>query len=390
MRPDKNIVNAMKSVRVNASARLDNRVHSGIDQALAESQQTLKVPFEPQRRSTFMKSPMMRIAAAAVIAVVATVGILMMAGGKPAFAKVIKPILNARTVVFDFIVGDEATSPVIHDQVVGSRIRRTFSNMPVILVLDLDGGKMLTLNTPDKTAVYVDIQGQLVEGTQSVLKLVRDIVGQIADHPNEVQDLGQRQIEGRSAVGFLVKGEHVTLDIWADIETAMPVRIELHTPQSTTILKDIQFDTAVDDSLVSMDVPAGYTQKKTDMNMGNLTEQDFVEGLRIWAQHLNGGTFPDAVSVEAAMQLMPALGAKINQLNLPADEGMKMGMAFGKGLGFLQILSHQGEWHYAGKGVTLGDAKTAVFWYRRGDAKTYRVIYGDLHVEDVELERMPK
>jgi hypothetical protein len=390
MRPEKNIASAMKSIRVNASAKLDDRVHSGIDRAIRESQHTVKVPFEPHRRSILMKSPMIRIAAAAVIAVVAAVGILTMAGGKPAFAKVAETILKARTVVFDFAVGNEPTSPVLHDEVVGSRIRRTFSNMPTVLVLDLDSGKMLTLNPPDKSAIYVDIQGQLVEGTQSILKLVRDIVQQIADHPDEVQDLGTREIEGRRAVGFLVKGQNVQLHIWADVETAKAVRIELHSPQTVTIVKNIQFDAAIDESLVSMDVPAGYTLKKAEMNMGNLTEQDFVETLRVWAQQLNGGTFPDGVSVEAAMQQMPALGAKIEQLKLPAEEGTKMGMAFGKGLGFLQMLSYQGEWHYGGKGVALGDAKAAIFWYRKGDAKTYRVIYGDLHVEDVELERMPK
>ena len=139
-----------------------------------------------------------------------------------------------------------------------------------------------------------------------------------------------------------------------------------------------------------MDVPAGYTVQKADLKMGDFTEQDFVEGLRIWAQVVNGGTFPDTVSAEALMQQMPTFVEKLGRLNLPAEEATKMGMAFGKTSGFLMILDHQGEWHYAGKGVTLGDAKKAVFWYRRGDVKTYRVIYGDLHVEDVELDRLPK
>jgi hypothetical protein len=65
-------------------------------------------------------------------------------------------------------------------------------------------------------------------------------------------------------------------------------------------------------------------------------------------------------------------------------------MGYGKTAGFLTMLDYQGEWHYAGKGVTLGDATKAVFWYRKGDATTYRVIYGDLHVGDVELDGLPK
>ena len=390
MKPDKSLINSMKSMKLKASARLDNRVHSGMDQALAGSLETLKVHMEPNRRRTLMKSPITRIAAAAaVVAIAVTAGALML-GGRPAFAKVIKPILYARTVAFDFIVGDETTSPVLHDVVVEPRIRRTFSNMPTVLVLDLEGGRMLTLDPPSKTAIYMDIQGQLVEGTQSVLKLVRDIVQQIADHPKDVQDLGRREMDGRSTAGYRVKGYGTKLHIWADVATATPVRIELYGQQSVTVLKNIEFDVPVDEALVSMDVPAGYTEQKADLNMHNFTEQDFVESLRTWAQVVNEGTFPDTVSVEVALQQMPVLGAKIGQLNLSAEEGTKMGVAFGKGLGFLQMLDYQGEWHYGGKGVTLGDAKAAVFWYRRGDAKTYRVIYGDLHVEDVELDRLPK
>ena len=124
--------------------------------------------------------------------------------------------------------------------------------------------------------------------------------------------------------------------------------------------------------------------------MGDFTEEDLIVGLRVWAQIVNDGTFPDTVSAAACMEQMPKLVEKMGRLNLPADEGMKLGMGYGKLSGFLMVLDHQGEWHYAGKGVTFGDAKTAVFWYRKGDAKTYRVIYGDLHVEDVDLDRMPK
>ena len=337
-----------------------------------------------------MKTMITRIAAvAAVIAVAVTVG-TMMFGGRPAFAQVIKPILQASTVVFDFIVGDEATGSVIHDVVVGQRIRRTFSGMPTVLVLDLDNAKMLTLDPNSKTAVYVDIQGPLVEGTRSLMGLVRDIVNQIAAHPEDVQDLGRRTIDGVDTIGYLVKDQNVRLNIWADAAKATPIRIELYEQQSVTVLKNIEFDVPVDGSLISVDVPAGYALEKTDLKMGDATEQDFVEALRIWGQHINDGTFPEVVSADAMMKAMPLFVEKMGRLNVSAEEGTKLGMTLGKGMVFLTMLDHQGEWRYGGKGVTVGDAKAAIFWYRRGEAKTYRVIYGDLHVEDVGLDRLPQ
>jgi hypothetical protein len=390
MKPEKNIPNYMKSVRLKASAGLDARVHDDIDRALAESQQTTKVPIEPSIRRILMRSPFVKLALAAVVVIAALVVIAPMLGGKPAFAQVIKPILYARSVAFDLFVGEDAAGPAIHDLVVGNRVRRTFSNMPTILVIDLDNAKMLTLDPGGKSAIYLDIQGQLVEGTRSVLTLARDIVQRIVDHPGQVQDLGQREIDGHSTVGFLIKNPNERLQIWADLKTATPVCIEFYGGQSVMILRNIEFDIPTDESLVSMDVPAGYALQKTDVKMGDFTEEEFVQGLKVWAQIVNDGTFPDTVSAEALLQQMPTLVEKLGRLNLTAEEATKTGMAFGKTSGFLTILDYQGDWHYAGKGVTFGDATKAVFWYRRGDAKTYRVIYGDLHIEDVELDRLPK
>ena len=67
-----------------------------------------------------------------------------------------------------------------------------------------------------------------------------------------------------------------------------------------------------------------------------------------------------------------------------------MGLAFGKGMLFHQILESQSDWTYVGAGVKLGDADTAIFWYQPDGSPTYRVIYGDLHVEDVKPENLPK
>ena len=47
---------------------------------------------------------------------------------------------------------------------------------------------------------------------------------------------------------------------------------------------------------------------------------------------------------------------------------------------------------YVGKGVKLGDKSAIVCWYKLKDAKdgnTYRVVYGDLSVKDVNAEDLP-
>jgi hypothetical protein len=55
-----------------------------------------------------------------------------------------------------------------------------------------------------------------------------------------------------------------------------------------------------------------------------------------------------------------------------------------RGVMFANELPPSADAHYAGKGVKLGTADKAVFWYRPKDAKKYRVIYGDLSVREAD------
>ncbi|MCJ7674946.1 MAG: zf-HC2 domain-containing protein [Sedimentisphaerales bacterium] len=343
-------------------------------------------------RRILMKSKITSIAAAAAIIIAVLIGIHQLGGGTVTFADVIKPILNARTVVLDFIVGSEETGPVMHDIVVGSRIRRTFSNMATIMIIDLDNAKMLTLDPPSKSAAYVNIQGPLREGTKNLIEFVRNAVIGVKDQPDiPVQELGQREIDGRKAVGFLVRGQNEQITIWADSRTAQPIRIEMLLGQTLYILKNIEFDVPIEESLVSMDVPAGYTLSQKQFDMTQFTDQDFITVLRLWAEHQLGGSFPQSLTVGDLMSLTPQMGEKIGQLNIPDEEKTQLGMAMGRGFVFFQQLDpNRIKWHYAGSGVKLGDASKAIFWYQPKGSQTYRVIYGDLSVKDVAPNDLPK
>jgi hypothetical protein len=347
-------------------------------------------------RRIIMKSRIIKLAAAAVIAVAVVIGISQFFGGTVTFAEVIKPILNTRTVVLDLMMGTE-DAPVVHDIVVGTRIRRTFSNMDTILILDLDNAKMLSLDPKSKGAMYIDIKGPIGEGTKSYIGLVRNIVKDIEKHPEwPVQELGQQEIDGQTAVGFLVRGQNEEITIWANAKTALPIRIEMLLGQSLSkqthyILKNIEFNVPVDESLVSMEPPADYTLASMEYNFNQFTEQDLVESLHIWAEFVLDGRFPETLGVEDLVKIAPLLGEKLKQSNLSEEEGTRTGMTFGRGLMFFQMIVEEGcNWHYAGKGVKLGDADKPVFWYQPKGAEIYRVIYGDLHVEDVEADQLPK
>ena len=344
-------------------------------------------------RRTIMKSSITRIAAAAVIIIAVTVGILQFGNGNVTFAKVVEPILKARTVIFDFFIGEEEGSPVMHEIVVGQRIKRTISNLPgMTQIIDMETGKMLALNDVDKTAVYVDIKGKLQEMTRGYIEFVREVLMELKDSL-DVKELGEQVIDGRKAIGFSGRGNNnQELKIWADPKTAVPIRVELRLGREFfVVLKNFKFDVHVDESKVSMKVPEGYKLEEAEVDFTKGTEEDFIESLRIWAEVLLDGNFPEVVGTEQYMKQVPLLGEKLVQSGLSDEEvGKKVGMIFPRGMFFLQLLELDGKYTYAGKGVKLGEADKAIFWYRPEGSETYRVIYGDLSVKEVAPEDLPK
>ncbi|MHC4205028.1 MAG: zf-HC2 domain-containing protein [Planctomycetota bacterium] len=341
-------------------------------------------------RRTIMKSPITRIAAAAAVIIVAALGINYFMAPSVTWAQVIEPILNARTVVFDMILGADDTGMVSHEIVVGSRMQRTMSNMPnMTMIIDPDNAQLLGLDNEAKTAVKVDISGDLGDKHRSYIKFVRQIIGQLQE--GQVEELGEQIIDGQKAIVFVGKGQNEQVTIWADPQTAHPIRIEAKIGQEFSFtMKNFEFNADVDESLVSMDVPEGYTLQKTDIALGNSTEEDFVESLRIWAEIIGDGTYPEAVGSQSAMKEMPTLVQKVEAMQVSEEKGTQIGMSFARGLMFHQMLENQGgQWHYAGAGVKLGDADTAIFWYQPQGSDTYRVIYGDLSVKDAAPEDLP-
>ncbi|MHC4587460.1 MAG: hypothetical protein ACYS3N_23285, partial [Planctomycetota bacterium] len=302
------------------------------------------------------------------------------------FADVVKPILNARTLILDIIVGGKDTSPVLHETIVGSRVRRVVSNQEhIINIFDSDGGEMLTLHTEGKTAIYTDIQGQLQQQTQNYLVFLLDLIPDLQNNPDfEARELGEKEIDGQKVIGFATD----EFTVWADAETALPVRIEI--PGLSMVFTNFQFNVPEEElePLVSMNVPDGYTLVKNEgFDMGSYAEQDLVECLRFWAEVLLDGNFPEAIGMEEMVKLTPQVEAKLDELDLSETEGAQKGMTLGKGMLFLMGLKDR---YYAGSGVKVGEANKAVFWYLPDGSDTYRVIYGDLSVKDVAPENLPK
>ncbi len=116
-------------LRVTTSSDLDERVLSNVMETLDELEKKESAAIEPNIWRLIMKSRTAKLTAAAVIAMAVILGILEFAGvpggSSVAWADVVEPLLNARTAILDIVVGSDGNQGVIHDEIMGSRIRRS-------------------------------------------------------------------------------------------------------------------------------------------------------------------------------------------------------------------------------------------------------------------------
>jgi outer membrane lipoprotein-sorting protein len=398
MRPTDKIERYIKNTKIKTNPEVNRAVLDDLLDHLETAQTPQIAAPQPNIWRIIMENKTFRIStAAAVLLIAVLLGISQLVFVTPTFAQIVEPILKAKTIVFDMTVGPEDDGIVMHDRVKGSRIRRTISNLPnQVMIIDTENSKMLVLNEDKggvKTATYIDTKGPLEEGQRNFLAFIREVIIKVKDNPGfKPTPLGKQEIDGRKVIGYAADSNTEHVKVWADAETALPVRVELGVGQEAYVIKNFEFDTPISDAEVSMDIPEGYTVKQSSFDFSNVTEANLIGSLRVWATVLLDNHFPDELSTPAYMAQVPNLEKKIGALDIPENEMEQMGVNFIQGMLFLQTfeLHNKGPWHYAGKGVKFGDANTPVFWYRPEGSKTYRVIYGDLSVKDVAPENLPK
>ena len=393
MRPNDNIKKLITDLKINPSAELDTKVHSAIDNAMAKRKQFDSTHYKPSIGRIIMRSPITKLAMAAVIIAAVIVGIHYFGGGgtKPCLAWdcVIRSIMDANTAEFDIIIGEEGKAPVIHEMIMGSKIRRSMEGMEGAKIIDLETMRTLALFPQTKKAVYIELKGR--PQMPNYLVQIKDAIKTLQNTPGfVVEELGQKDIDGQILYGFEAKHPKANIVIYVDPATALPVRIEQESGQMKMIYKNMRFDVPIDETLFSMDAPEGYKIEQQKMDMRGSTEEDFIEGLRIQAEVFGDGQFPDDVSVEHFIKMMPTLHEKVGKMQVSDEQKTALGMKLQKGMMFIRFFKGEGKWVYAGKGVKLGDAGTAIFWYRPAGSQTYHVIYGDLSIKDIAETDLPR
>jgi len=393
MKPPEELERLIHESKITTGPEADERIlHDALNE-LEKRRRERTEPLDAALWRALMKNKMTKIGTVAVLVIAALVAIQFFGnpfGTQLTFASVIEPILNAKTAAYDIVFGPEdGSTPVIHQAVRDSRIRSRVAGTKGDNILDLEKGRMLVLNEENMEALYVDLKGS--SPNQNYLENMKNTILRLENNPDfTVKDLGRKQLDGKEVVGFFASRPGAGITAWADVDTGLPVRVEHNEGQVHLTIKNIEFDLPIEEDLFSMEVPPGYTvQKPMKLNL-QPSEENFIKGLRVIAENLNYGLFPDDVSMDYFYKWMNSGSLAKTPPPSSTEEAIALASDITNGSAFILFFPGEGEWTYRGKGVRLGETETPIFWYRPKGSETYRVIYGDLHVEDVYPEDLPE
>jgi hypothetical protein len=164
MQPADDIKKLIDEAQITSSSQVDRRILADALEDLEKRRQQRAVRPRPVVWRIVMRSKTAKVAVAAALVVAVLLGFHFLGsplGSGVTFAQVIQPILNANTAVFDIVLGaEDPNTPVLHDMVMGSRIRRTLSNIQNnVSVIDLQSGRILNLDETKKEAAYISLKG---------------------------------------------------------------------------------------------------------------------------------------------------------------------------------------------------------------------------------------
>jgi hypothetical protein len=382
------------------------------------------------RRITMRRVIAMAASVLAVSALIAWLTSLSSSSPGSAFARMLQQVAEARTAVFNSRVEVRGMSPAmeqrtmllepdwVRDEITEGEDRRT-----AIHIHNLKLRKSLRLQPDAKKAQLRTGDGQPPLQVSNVIDLIQKV------RKSSAEFLGKEQIDGIESLKY--RYDHPTGHylIWIAPTTDLPVKVVItETGQDeqshvTITMTGFQWNIPLDESLFTLIPPEGYEFEQEQIATTLLDPTNFIITLKAYVR-LNDGKFPDEFNA-----LTPGSMIKfLDDPKLPPEErmanyrrkmahaferpemenmsqeewqsqGQKIGKILAQGATFVHAVAQSHEWHYLGKGATMGQADKIVAWWALNDdspngsqanePKSATVLYGDLHLETKPTTGLP-
>jgi len=335
----------------------------------------------------------MKIAAAALVAAVGWLYFAVVPSKEAtAFAEVAQKLRDAQTLSYRTTTESPGFLAPMKMRCLfkGASLMRGEVEGGVVSVVDGAQGKLLILDPATKTALL--LESKTPQAPLGPAAGIAERLRQLTE--GDAKPLGEKTIGDVRALGYLVKKFGTDMTVWVDPATRLPIRIEssdrFQGKEIRATFTDFQIDPQIDDELFRLDPPPGYTLRKTESKALEMDAKDFLNPekatesmLRTFAEK-SGGTFPKRLDdLSEFDELFPKKKGVVLD-----PEGLAAALAMTRFM--MATRSLTSGFGYKSEGVKFGDAHKILFWYRPEGAPNYRVLYGDLHVSDVTVDKLPE
>lgn len=200
---------------------------------------------------------------------------------------------------------------------------------------------------------------------------------------------------GGGAIMGAVEGKfiaEVVASLWVDVATGWPVEVTLDITydkgdeQMTVVVNDFQWEAQIDPDTFASVIPEDYElMYKVDLTRTESGEQ-LVDGLRYFAE-LTGGKYPAKLTIgDILSDVGEIYKTKSSDSSFQLDDGQIVNLKYGaQHVGRLEAEGKEPV--YSGATVTAADSGKVLLRWKLDDGQ-YRVIFGDLRIEDVSAGRL--
>jgi len=367
-----------------------------------------------------MRSKLPKLAAAAVIVIAVTIGLNITGKDGVAWAQLVENVEKIRTVAYQMQMKMKGMTGIPEGKTIVSTMEAKFvydKGFVIDTITHVDDRDVKTKSyvlfdkdtlvsvIPQKKAyLKMKLTGELLEKMKKDNGDPRAMLKQTMEY--EYTELGRDTINGITVEGIEVTDpamgegmfDTIVAQLWCDVKTDLPVLMTMKGSASNgemvldITLDDFNWDVEIDPAELVPDIPEDYELlADTEIGGGGKDGKDLVESLRFFSEMADGKYPSSLAGMTVVNEFAQALRAK-SAGQKPSDEEIKKVM--GKvvtlqmvGMTYSAMVQDGNEPAYYGDKVTAEFPHAVLMRWKMAD-DTYRVISGDLSIEDVTLDKL--
>jgi hypothetical protein len=412
----------------------DERVFEDMLQARRQTTENPTTVFDRWR--TIMRSPLTKVAVAAVVIIACLIGLSLWrtTGSGIALADVLARMEQVKAFRSQWsmkVTGEDPNKPYSFEKRGTMLISQEYGRKGKIEQPNPNGGESTFVELyrlPDKKTLIVitpkekkywryEVDDESTERIWQEMNDPRTFLEKIVACKHE--SLGRSTIDAIEVEGFQttdpnwsgLRKVEVDAKIWVDVKTRLPVRYDFTTAyfdrmgdkishREHFVMHDFQWDVPVEAAEFKPVIPDDYTGTVVKYP-AHITEETAIQGLKVWVELL--GKYPaeninDVDGYETVVRLAeksetPAAMRLKEEIKGLTDEQINNKLVDflipirGLAMFYDRLVDDGKHARYYGKTVTPKDADKVLMRWKVSD-KEYRVIFGDLHAQTVTAEKL--